>query len=120
MRNAGSRSGAWRSPRARQKETAVHAAVQADVQQGPVPDGLRERIFQPGSHDARGQRGNSGRNVRGKDRTDHRADAAGTVPVRTGPPHLHSQENGKLRPLGMPSWSDKLVGEVVRILLEAY
>jgi len=30
------------------------------------------------------------------------------------------KRNGKLRPLGMPSWSDKLVGEVVRILLEAY
>ena len=29
------------------------------------------------------------------------------------------KENGKLRPLGMPSWSDKLVGEVVRLLLEA-
>lgn len=27
---------------------------------------------------------------------------------------------GKLRPLGLPSWSDKLVGEVVRLLLEAY
>ncbi len=25
-----------------------------------------------------------------------------------------------MRPLGMPSWSDKLVGEVVRLLLEAY
>ena len=30
------------------------------------------------------------------------------------------EKNGKLRPLGMPSWSDKLVGEVVRVLLEAY
>jgi group II intron reverse transcriptase/maturase len=30
------------------------------------------------------------------------------------------KKNGKLRPLGMPSWSDKIVGEVVRILLEAY
>jgi group II intron reverse transcriptase/maturase len=30
------------------------------------------------------------------------------------------KRNGKLRPLGMPSWSDKLVGEVVRLLLEAY
>src|SRR6266480_131648 len=29
------------------------------------------------------------------------------------------KKNGKLRPLGMPSWSDKLVGEVVRLLLEA-
>jgi group II intron reverse transcriptase/maturase len=28
--------------------------------------------------------------------------------------------NGKLRPLGLPTWSDKLVAEVVRLLLEAY
>src|SRR4051812_41864770 len=28
--------------------------------------------------------------------------------------------NGKLRPLGIPSWSDKLVQEVLRALLEAY
>src|SRR4051794_2102334 len=26
------------------------------------------------------------------------------------------KKNGKLRPLGLPSWSDKLVGEVVRLL----
>ena len=25
-----------------------------------------------------------------------------------------------MRPLGLPSWSDKLVGEVIRLLLEAY
>jgi group II intron reverse transcriptase/maturase len=30
------------------------------------------------------------------------------------------KKNGRLRPLGLPSWSDKLVGEVVRLLLEAY
>ena len=30
------------------------------------------------------------------------------------------KRNGKMRPLGMPTWSDKLVGEVVRLLLEAY
>ena len=30
------------------------------------------------------------------------------------------KKNGKRRPLGLPSWSDKLVGEVVRLLLEAY
>jgi retron-type reverse transcriptase len=29
------------------------------------------------------------------------------------------KKNGKLRPLGLPSWSSKLVGEVVRLLLEA-
>jgi retron-type reverse transcriptase len=30
------------------------------------------------------------------------------------------KKNGKLRPLGMPTWSDKLLGEVIRLLLEAY
>jgi group II intron reverse transcriptase/maturase len=30
------------------------------------------------------------------------------------------KKNGKLRPLGLPAWSDKMVGEVVRLLLEAY
>ena len=30
------------------------------------------------------------------------------------------KKNGKKRPLGLPSWSDKIVGEVVRLLLEAY
>jgi group II intron reverse transcriptase/maturase len=30
------------------------------------------------------------------------------------------KKNGKLRPLGLPTWADKLAGEVVRMLLEAY
>src|SRR6266705_4840325 len=30
------------------------------------------------------------------------------------------KKNGRLRPLGMPTWSDKLVSEVVRLLLEAF
>ena len=30
------------------------------------------------------------------------------------------KKNGKVRPLGPPTWSDKLVAEVVRMLLEAY
>src|SRR5215468_4675718 len=33
---------------------------------------------------------------------------------------LIPKKSGKLRPLGLPSWSDKLAGEVVRLLLEAY
>ena len=30
------------------------------------------------------------------------------------------KKNGKKRPLGMPVWSDKLVQEVMRLILEAY
>jgi group II intron reverse transcriptase/maturase len=30
------------------------------------------------------------------------------------------KKDGKTRPLGLPTWPDKLVGEVVRLLLEAY
>lgn len=30
------------------------------------------------------------------------------------------KKNGKMRPLGMPSWSDKLLQEVMRIILDAY
>lgn len=30
------------------------------------------------------------------------------------------KKNAKLRPLGMPSWSDKLLQEVIRSILEAY
>ena len=30
------------------------------------------------------------------------------------------KKSGKKRPLGLPSWSDKLVGEVMRLLLNAY
>jgi retron-type reverse transcriptase len=31
-----------------------------------------------------------------------------------------TKRNGTLRPLGLPTWSDKLLDEVVRLLLEAY
>ena len=37
-----------------------------------------------------------------------------------GQADLHPEEEREARPLGLPSWSDKLVGEVVRLLLEAY
>jgi retron-type reverse transcriptase len=34
--------------------------------------------------------------------------------------YIPKKDGKKLRPLGLPSWEDKLVGEVVRLLLEAY
>ena len=34
--------------------------------------------------------------------------------------YIPKKSGSKMRPLGLPSWSDKLVGEAVRILLEAY
>ena len=34
--------------------------------------------------------------------------------------YIPKKSGSKMRPLGLPSWSDKLVGEVVRILLKAY
>ncbi|WP_405835384.1 reverse transcriptase domain-containing protein [Streptomyces platensis] len=34
--------------------------------------------------------------------------------------HIPKKQSGKTRPLGLPTWSGKLVGEVVRLLLEAY
>jgi group II intron reverse transcriptase/maturase len=40
------------------------------------------------------------------------------APVRRT--HIPKKHGKKLRPLGLPTWSDKLVGGVVRLLLEAY
>src|SRR5437588_4337008 len=31
-----------------------------------------------------------------------------------------AKKSGKLRPLGLPTWSDKLLQEVIRLILEAY
>ena len=46
--------------------------------------------------------------------------AAGTIPMATSTTNLHPKKNGKKRPLGMPVWSDKLLAEVMRMILDAY
>ena len=56
----------------------------------------------------------------GEDRAHHRRDAPRALPVQSGPAGLYPEEERERRPLGLPTWSDKLVGEVVRLLLEAY
>src|SRR5271165_2316472 len=98
MRNANSRSGIERSPRARQEGPAVRAAVQADVQQGSVPAGLRERLLQLRGDDAGGQRGNRRRHVRGEDRTDYGADATREAPVLAGTTRLHPEKEREATP----------------------
>jgi group II intron reverse transcriptase/maturase len=55
-------------------------------------------------------------------RIDRVIDAVRHEPYRFSPARrvYIPKRNGKLRPLGLPTWSDKLLDEVVRLLLEAY
>jgi len=52
---------------------------------------------------------------------DHRRAARRALPVAAGEAvYIEKKNSSKKRPLGLPTWSDKLVAEVVRLLLEAY
>ena len=42
------------------------------------------------------------------------------VPLQSGPADVHPEKERENAPAGTAVWSDKLVGEVVRLLLEAY
>ena len=61
--------------------------------------------------------GDRGRHVTGQDRAHHRRVASRTLSIQPRQTDLHSEEEWEGRPLGLPSWTDKLVGEVIRLLL---
>src|SRR6266852_5189509 len=119
MRNAGSRSGIRRSPRARQegpltqlyrqmfnKELYLAAYGRIYSNQGAMTPGPSQETADGMSEDLIDEVIGQMRRERYRFAPSRRA----WIP----------KKNGKLRPLGLPSWSDKLAGEVVRLLLEAY
>src|SRR4051812_7341489 len=122
MRNAESRNPTGDHPRTRRARIAPGEAVSTSVQPGVVPACLREDLPQRRLHDARRQRGDRGRHEPGEDPGDHQCAAIRALSMDPGPTCLHRQERvtGKRRPLGLPTWSDKLLQEVIRSLLEAY
>ena len=46
--------------------------------------------------------------------------ASGIDGPRCGATYIAKKNSSKMRPLGIPTWSDKLLQEVMRSLLEAY
>src|SRR5260370_18952138 len=90
MANEETGGGTEGSPRARQAGPAAHATVQADVQQGPVPAGLREHLLQRGSDDARNRRGDGKRHVPGKNKGERGTDAPRALPLLPRPENLHT------------------------------
>jgi group II intron reverse transcriptase/maturase len=120
MRNAGRRNGTCRPPRARQeglpcdelyrqlfnKELYLLAYGRIYANQGAMTPGASAETAD-GMSEAK---------------IDAIIEAMRHERYRFAPARrvLIPKKNGKTRPLGLPSWSDKLVGEVVRLLLEAY
>jgi hypothetical protein len=98
----------------------VHRTVPTTIQPAVIPAGLRAHLLQPWGNDTRSRWGDRGRHVAGQDRTHHRCFAPRALPVQASAADLYPEKEWKKRPLGLPSWSDKLVDEVVRLLLEAY
>ena len=120
-RDAGRRNDAGHHPRTRQEGSAPGGRLSTTLQPGPVPAGLRPDLPERRCDDPGCDRGDRGRDVPGEDRgaSSSCCDTSAT----DGPPcgaRTSRRRNGKMRPLGIPTWSDKLLQEVMRSILEAY
>ena len=83
---------------------------------------VREDLPESRCHDTRGHERNRGRDVPSRrSRTSSSAIALRAVSVDAGAPdYIEKKDSTKKRPLGIPTWSDKLLQEVIRMILEAY
>ena len=82
--------------------------------------GLRAHLLQQGSDDARTRCGNRGRHDDGQDRAHHRRAASRALPIQARQAALHSQEGREAEAAWSAIVVGQALGEVVRLLLEAY
>ena len=105
----------------RQEGSAPGGRLSTTLQPGPVPAGLRAHLSKRRGDDPRVRQRKPWTGCPwGRSRTSSRLSAT-SVSMDPRATHVTSRRrNGKLRPLGIPTWSDKLLQEVMRSILEAY
>src|SRR5207248_1888532 len=121
LRNAECRNCPGDHPRTRQTRTAAGAHLSATYQSVAVPARVRSDRPQRRCDHPRCNRGNRGRDVLAK--IDAIIEAVRLERYRWTPArrvYIEKKHSTKKRPLGLPTWSDKLLQEVMRLILEAY